>query len=121
MAQNSKDEIILQALLSCSTIKQASEVTGIPEPTIYSKLRNDNFKLRYNEAKRRILDGTVNMLRSQLQSATATIINIMNDTSVAAQTRLNAARSVFDYSIKLTEQTEIFERLEALELGQRDE
>ena len=120
MAKNNKEEIILNALLVYPTIRQASEATGIPEPTIYLKLRNDNFKMRYNEAKRQILENTVTFLQTKLEEATATIVNIMNNVENAPQVRINAARSVFDYYIKLTEQAELLRRIEALEMAQID-
>lgn len=115
MANNSKEQIIITALLTYPTVREASAAIGIPEPTIYLKLRNADFKKRYNEAQRQMLNGVTTSLQSKLQEATATIIDIMNDTDAAAQTRLNAARSVFDYYIKLKETTEIMTRLEALE------
>lgn len=115
MAKNNKEQIILTALLTYPTIREASEAIGIPESTIYSKLRNEEFERAYQKAKDELLQNTTTFLQSRLQEATKTIIEIMNDTEVAAQTRLNAARSVFDYCIKLTEQTEILKRIEALE------
>lgn len=121
MAKNNKEDIILNALLTYPTIREVSEATGIAEPTIYLKLRGEEFKTKYNEAKKQILENTVTFLQTKLQQATATILNIMNDIEVAPQVRLNAARSVFDYCIKLTEQTEILERIEALEMKQRDD
>lgn len=120
MAKNNKEEIILNALLTYPSIREASAATGIPEPTIYLKLRDENFKMRYNEAKKQILDNTVTFLQGKLHEATATIINIMNDVEVAPQVRINAARSVFDYCIKFTEQNELLTRIEALEALQSD-
>jgi len=120
MAKNNKEDIILNALLSYPTIKQASEAIGVPEPTIYLKLRNDNFKIRYNEAKRQIVENTVTYLQTKLQEATATIVDIMNNADNAAQVRVNAARCIFDYCLKFTEQTEILNRVEALEMAHID-
>jgi len=65
-----------------------------------------------------MLNNTVTYLQVKLQEATETIVNIMNNDETAPQIRINAARSVFDYCIKLTEQTEIINRLEALEAAQ---
>lgn len=118
MANNNKEALILNALLAYPTVREASAAIGVPETTIYAKLRNADFKKRYNEAKTQMLDNTTTFLQTKLQEATATIIDIMNDTETAAQTRLNAARSVFDYCIKLTEQTELLKRIEALEAAQ---
>jgi len=115
MANNNKDDIILNALLVYPTVREASETTGIPETTIYSKLRNAEFKNRYNEAKTQMLQNTVTFLQVKLQDATKTIVDIMNDPENASQVRINAARSVFDYCIRLTEQTEILRCIEALE------
>jgi len=120
MANNNKDVILLNALLIYPTIREASEATGVPETTIYSKLRNSEFKNRYNEAKTQMLQNTVTFLQMRLQDATSTIVDIMNDPETASQVRINAARSVFDYCIRLTEQTEILRRLEALEELQKD-
>ena len=120
MAKNNKEDIILNALLAYPTIKQASEATGVAEPTIYLKLRDSKFKQRYNEAKTQMLNNTVMFLQGKLQEATATIVDIMSDNENAPQVRINAARSVFDYCIKLTEQTEILTRIEVLEASQNN-
>lgn len=121
MAKNNKDQIILNALLTYPTVREASEAAQIPESTIYLRLRNAEFQKRYNQAKTELLENTTTFLQSRLQSATSVIVGLMNDTEVAAQTRLNAARTIFDYCIKLTEQTEILKRLEALENAVQNE
>ena len=115
MAHNNKEDIILNALLAYPTVREASEAAGIPESTIYLKLRNADFKKRYNETKTQMLQNTVTYLQVKIQDATRTIVEIMNDPETAPQVRINAARGVFDYCIRLTEQTEILRRIEALE------
>lgn len=118
--KNNKDQIILNALLAYPTIKQASEATQIPESTIYLRLRDDEFKKQYNQAKDEILHSTTTFLQSKLQAATAVITDIMSDGDTAPQVRLNASRAIFDYCLKLTEQSEILRRLEALEAQNND-
>lgn len=121
MAKNNKEQIILNALLAYPTVREASEATSIPESTIYLRLRNDEFKNKYKEAKDQMLHSTTTYLQAKLQEATTTIIEIMNNTETASQVRLNAARATFDYCIRLTEQTELLRRIEALEAAQNDE
>lgn len=121
MASNNREQIILNALLAYPTVKEASQASGIPESTIYLRLRNDKFKKKYQEAKDQTLRNTTTYLQTRLQDATSTIVGIMNDKETAPQVRINAARAVFDYSIKLTEQTEILKRLESLEAMNNDE
>ena len=120
MANNNKEQIILNALLAYPTVREASEATGIPESTIYLRLRNAEFKQKYKQAKDEMLHSTTTYLQSKLHEATGTIVDIMNDTETASQVRINAARAVFDYCIRLTEQTDIIRRLEALEEAQND-
>lgn len=102
MANNNKDDIILNAILAYPTIREASEAIGIPESTIYLRIKDEKFNKRYNEAKTQMLKNTTTFLQSKLQEATATIVDIMNDTDTAPQVRLNACKAVFDYCIKLT-------------------
>lgn len=120
MAKNNKDQLILNAVLAYPTVREASEAINVPESTIYLRLKDEKFNKRYNEAKTQMLKNTTTFLQTKLQEATATIVEIMNDTETPPQVRLNAAKSVFDYCIKLTETTEILSRIEALEANSAD-
>ena len=118
MAKNNKADILLNALLTYPSVREVSEATGIAEPTIYMKLRDENFKVKYNEAKGQLLEKTIMYLSEKAQRAAAVFVSVMDDATNAPQVRVNAARSVLDYCIKLTEQTEILERIEILEKSQ---
>lgn len=113
--KNSKRELILTALLSNPTIREASTAIGVPEQTIYTWLRKPDFKQEYDERRRHLVDDASNYLQIKLSEATGTIFGIMNDEETPSQTRLNAARTVFEYCHKFIEQREIIDRLSALE------
>ena len=116
--QNSKQELIIKALLTHPTVREAAESLNLPESTIYNYLRKDDFKSKYNEAKRELLGQATAFLQSKVIAAISVVTNIMNDEEMSPQARLTASRTILEYSLKLTEQVDIIERLEALE-GQR--
>ena len=56
MANNRKnDEIILASLLSTPTIRAAAAACGVSESVIYSRLKDPEFKERYDRERREIL------------------------------------------------------------------
>ncbi|MDE7245108.1 MAG: hypothetical protein K2O18_14205 [Oscillospiraceae bacterium] len=113
--RQSKDEKIIAALLSSPTIRAASAACGISESQIYTRLRNPEFKRKYDKARGELLDRNTAALQSQIGAAIETMGQICNDTETAAQVRLNAADAIIRNSLKLTEQNDILTRLEALE------
>jgi len=119
--KNNKQELILSALLTNPTVKQASASIGVPETTIYTWLRKPAFKAEYERRKKELVDNTRSYLQVKLQEATSTIYEIMMNDEVPSQTRLNAARTMFEYCHKLTEQADIIARLDELESQIKDD
>mgnify|MGYP003453592544 CR=1 FL=1 len=116
MANNRKnDEIILAALLSAPTVRAASEACGVSESQIYARLRNDAFKKKYDQARKELLEQNTAALQGHLGVAIETLAEIVQDGKASQQTRLNAAEAIIRNSLKLTEQTDIIARLDALE------
>lgn len=113
--KNSKREILLNALVSCPTIRAAAEMTGISESAIYIWLKKDDFKTELDRRRAEIVTETKNYLQSRLREVTDTIFTIMNDTTAAPQVRLNAASEAFRNTLKLIETNDILSRLDALE------
>ena len=93
---NGREEKILAALLATSTVRDASKKCGVPELV------------------RVAWDG----LRGSLEDATAVVRELMADPLAPPQTRLNAARTVLEFTLRATEQLDILTRLEALEAAQ---
>lgn len=116
--QNSKHEIIIQALLSCPTVKEASEKTKIPLQTIYNNLRNEEFKKKYNQAKAEALQQTTTYLQGKTAEAVAVVDEIAKDEFISPQIRLTACRTILEFALKYAEQGEILQRITALEEAQ---
>lgn len=109
------DEKILAALLSTFTVKQAARESGISESTIYRRLQDPVFSERYHKARLDMLKNHVSTLHGYLGAAINTLGQVMANSDVPAQTRVNAAEAVIRNCIKLTEQTDILARLDELE------
>lgn len=108
-------EEIISALLSTRSISEASAKLGILPRTIYNRMKNDDFKRLYAEARKRILRATTEHLQKMTGSAVSVLADIMLDASLPANTRIYSATSILQYASKYTELNDILERIEALE------
>lgn len=109
---NAKQELLISALLTHPTIKEAAEATGIPESTIYSNLKKKDFKEKYNKAKSDILNQTTSYLQGLIADTVKVIHSIAKDEEAQPQTRITACRTLLEYSVKFTETNDIMQRLE---------
>lgn len=102
MASKTKvtDELIIAALVSHRTIKDAAVSVGVTERTIYSRMRDAEFEQLYNCAKTDILRGTVSEVSAQVKDALDVVGKVMHDEKAAPQVRLNAAAMILTYSEK---------------------
>ncbi len=112
---NAKQEQIISALLTYPTIKAVAEHLNISSTTIYSYLKDEEFKAKYYKAKGEILQQTTTYLQSRTSEAIKIIDDIAKDDTVNAQVRLSACRTMLEYSLKFTETNELIERISALE------
>lgn len=110
-----KDEVVLAALISSPSVKEASKACGLGETQIFARLRDPEFSKLYKQARRDLLSGCMAGLQASLGEAVDTMAAIMRNEDVSAQVRLNAAESIMRNSMKLTEQIDILERVDALE------
>lgn len=113
------DEEIISALLSCVTNRQAAEKCGLSETQLYTRMRKDDFKIKYQQAKDRLLEQTTSLVQNHMTEAVVTLVKVMRSTSSSPQVKVNAAEAVIRNGLKLKEQYEIVARLEALERGVR--
>ena len=78
-------------------------------------MKEPYFARLYKAARRDLLAGCTVAIQSQLGQAVETMAQIMKDEKTPAQTRLAAAESFVRNALKLNEQTDFAERLEAIE------
>lgn len=113
-----QDEEIIAGLISEGSIKGAAASLGCTARTLYSRMKDPEFKKLYTQAKADILKTATAKLQGNLCGAIDTLAEIMTDTATAKQTRANCAVSILQYGARFTETLDLVERLEALEAAQ---
>lgn len=108
-------EKLLAALLTSRTKKEAAAAAGISDRTMRSYFEDKEFCQRYREAFAGVVQDATRRAQQLLEPALSTLQTVMEDEEIPAQARITAARSIIDYSLKLTEQADILEQLRELE------
>ena len=114
------DEKILSALIAAKTISAAAATAGVSERTVYSRLADDDFRAEYERRQSMTLDAACKALREAMTEAVDVFTSIMKEADTSPATRVSAARSVFDYGVKLTELTDLAARVTALEAAAKE-
>lgn len=109
-----RDELVLAALLSNSTVRAAAAACGVSETQIYSRLRNKEFREKYDRARRDLLDQSTAYIQGLVSEAIKKMYDVMNDENAAPQVQLNAAESIIRTCLKLTEQQDILQQIQEL-------
>ena len=110
-------EKLLAALLTSRSKKEAAAAAGIAERTMRTYFEDPEFCQRYREAFAGVIEDATRQAQALLMPALSTLQTVMEDEEIPAQARITAAKSIIDYSLKLTEQADILEQLRELEGG----
>ena len=110
-----KQSEVLQALLTTTSKEAAASAAGVNRKTIDKYLQNDDFQQEYIRQRRQLIDNACGDLQRAMAEAVQTLTDIMRNDQNGTQSRIQAARSVLEYGVKLTELTDIAARVEALE------
>ena len=108
-------EKLLAALLTSRTKKEAAAAAGISDRTMRSYFEDKEFCQRYREAFAGVIEDATRQAQALLMPALSTLQTVMGDEEIPAQARITAARSIIDYSMRLTEQNDIMRQLDELE------
>lgn len=109
------DEIIIAALITSPTIKAAAEMAKIGETTLHNRLNNPAFQRKYRAACVDLVKDHAATMQIAMGEAIGTLREIIKDKSNACGVRASAADTILRNGLKLTEQADFLERLEALE------
>ena len=77
----------LAALLACSSVRAASEYSGISESTLWRYLKEPEFCTILDQRRAETMQRAAAALNEQLESAAQTIQAIMQDNTAPPQTR----------------------------------
>lgn len=109
------DEQLVTAIMTHISNRKAAAALGISERQFYNRTSSPAFKEKLTRARGRVMDNAVALLTGRMNEAIGTMVIIMRDEKAPPQTRLNAASAIMGNVLKLSERTDILERLDALE------
>lgn len=110
-----KKQKALLALLANPTKERAAAAAGITSKTLRAYLADPEFQAEYKKAFAGLVEDATRQAQRTLDPAIAVLREIMQDGGENGQVRVSAARSVLEYGLKMTEQTDILTRLSELE------
>ncbi len=112
---NEKQEKAIPALLACSTLSEAAAVVGITERTLYNWLKDESFSNEYRAARWQAAGQAIARLQSIASEAAEALQDVYSDKENPASSRVSAARTVLELSIKAVELENLEARITALE------
>lgn len=109
------DNQLISALLSCPTIKLASESVGLSEQAVYSRLRKVDFREKLQSARNDQFQVISSKLEDANFKALNTLVSILDDSEVSAGIKVRASQTLLDLSLRNREQADILTRIQNLE------
>jgi ACT domain-containing protein len=113
MTKKTNQEAALVALLNSKSIAEAARKSGISLRTLHRYLEEPDFQREYRKARSAIVENAVGRIQSMVSDAADTLHRNLSCEIPAAEVR--TAQIIIDTALRGREQTEIIERLEALE------
>jgi protein-disulfide isomerase-like protein with CxxC motif len=118
--QSRKQDLAILALMTEKTLKNAAEKAGIGESTLWKWMQQDEFKERYQEAKRQTVTHVTARLRQSMTIAVDTLIEISQNKKAQAMARVVAAKTLLENGFKAVEVEDLQNRVEQLEEAMKE-
>lgn len=103
------------ALLEQPSRTAAAQAAGISPRALRSYLSEPAFAAEYRRLQDEMFADAAQRGRQSMTGAMAALRAVMDDESQNGQTRVQAARSLLEFSLKLDERENVLKRLDALE------
>lgn len=110
-----KQEKAIAALLTHSTKQEAAKAAGIDPRTLRRYFEDVEFQKAYREAFSGLVEDATRKAQQSIAPALQVLRELSEDGGEAGQVRVSAARSLLEYSLRLTEQLDIMTKLKELE------
>lgn len=95
------NEELCAALMNHGTIRETAKALQISERTIYNMMSESEFKEIYDYTQVSILNNVIVACQNRLTEAIQCITDIMSDTTINAQTRLQAAQLILKNTVSM--------------------
>jgi hypothetical protein len=114
-----KQHKAIVALLTEPTMAGAAKAAGVGERTLYTWLDDPNFEEAYRLVRRKAVQRAIGRLQQVSSAAVAVLVRVMANEQTPAGTRVIAAKTVLEFSLRAVELEDITARIEALEAAQK--
>src|SRR6516225_1670487 len=111
--QSRKRELAIANLLVSATLEQAAQRTRVSEKTLRLWLAEPEFSRAFRNARRLVLEQSINVLQQSSLAAAATMIRAMH--CGKASVELNAADKILERAVQGIELFDLIGRVEQLE------
>lgn len=108
-------DVAIASLLGGRNIAAAAAQCGVSKRTLQRWLKHESFRRNYDDAKRELLEGTINKLRSVGGEAVDALREVVTDGEAAAAARVSGSRAILETLIKAVEVQELEKRIGELE------
>jgi len=104
-----KQESAIAALLTCSTLSEAAQQTGVSPSTLNRWLTDKEFSAEYERRRSRLVEATSNGLRRRALGAVEILWRTANSANSKSTARVSACRAIIEFVFKSVEQDELRE------------
>ena len=111
-----KQQRAIEALLTNPGVDAAARTAGINSSTLWRWLQQPAFDQAYRDARSRLLEEAITALRSASLRAVRVLVEVMDNSNAADQTRVSAAKGILELTMRSRE-FELEERIRTLELA----
>jgi hypothetical protein len=108
------EEVLLTALACGATVEGAARKAGLSERTAYRRLTDPEFQERLRQELAEWARRTAGLLTAASPGSVRTLVELQG-AAVPPATRLGAARAVIGLGLKLREETDLVDRMAAIE------
>ena len=109
------NEVIMAALLANGSVRAAARSANVSEATIRARLKNKDFRERYESEKAKILSEACDALTARLTLAIDTLCEVLEDVQSPATVKVSASDCLLRHCVRYVEIVSILSRIEALE------
>ena len=108
-----KKIIAIESLMVARPVKEVAATAGVSRVTIYRWLKDDSFRAELDKRKNALIERSSRKLAGALDQAIGVLIDLL-DSKIPNIRRLTAG-NIIEYSMKLSNITDIEKRIKALE------
>ncbi len=116
-----KAEIIIAALMQGSSRREAAQIAGVSERTVYNYMQRPEVQAQYAAARRSLIEDTTESIQRGLLPAVKLLSDTVRNANAGERTRIAAARALLDYGLRYSEIGDFAKRIAAIEKAQAEE